>query len=178
MARNRKRVRTHCIFTTSNAVPPSRMRSRSGNALLQSGHGRGRALPANPPSWRTSAGPLATTEVARARGLSLESDVLGHLQRWYGTEAREVIEFSAAQGLLDPLTPAAPVIAGEVAYAVDRAQAVRLSDVVLRRTPLGSAGHPGRDALDRASAIMGARLGWDDARRAEEMLLVERTYPS
>ena len=56
--------------------------------------------------------------------------------------------------------------------------AVRLSDAVLRRTPLGSAGHPGRPALDRAADIMGSRLGWTAAMRAEEIAAVERRYPS
>jgi hypothetical protein len=49
---------------------------------------------------------------------------------------------------------------------------------VLRRTPLGSAGAPARALLDRAADLMGARLGWDEARKAAEVDAVERIYPS
>jgi glycerol-3-phosphate dehydrogenase len=115
-------------------------------------------------------------ETARARGIELDRDVIEHLQEWYGTEAPAVLEYSAEAGLLERLTPGEPLLAGEVAYAVELAQAVRLSDTVLRRTPLGSAGHPGRDALDRAAGIMALRLGWSDARRAEEIAQVEKIY--
>ena len=75
------------------------------------------------------------------------------------------------------MSEATLVSAGEIAYAVDMASAVRLSDAVLRRTPLGSAGHPGVPALCRAADIMGGKLGWDAERRAAEIALVEAAYP-
>ena len=48
---------------------------------------------------------------------------------------------------------------------------------VLRRTPLGSAGHPGRAALERAADVMGGMLGWTPERRSEEIAAVELRYP-
>jgi glycerol-3-phosphate dehydrogenase len=68
------------------------------------------------------------------------------------------------------------VIAGEISYAAAYADAVRLSDVVLRRTPLGAAGHPGHDALDRAAAIMAGAGRWSDDDRAQEVRAVEEIY--
>ncbi len=117
-------------------------------------------------------------EAERALGIELHQDVRGHLGAWYGTEAPEVLRSAAAGSGLTRLSGTSGVMEGEVAYAVDRAQAVRLSDVVLRRTPLGSAGHPGKDALTRAAAIMAQPLGWDAARVDEEVRLVERVYPT
>ena len=80
-------------------------------------------------------------------------------------------------GLVDRLAPDIPLLSGEVAYAIEHADAVHLSDVVLRRTSLGSAGHPGPAALERAATIMAERLGWSDERRAQEIALVEEIYP-
>jgi glycerol-3-phosphate dehydrogenase len=53
-----------------------------------------------------------------------------------------------------------------------------LSDVVLRRTGLGSAGHPGRVALDRAADVMAAAAGWTPEQRAAEIAAVEAIYPA
>ena len=46
---------------------------------------------------------------------------------------------------------------------------MQLDDVILRRTGLGTLGHPGRDCLDRCATMMGATLGWTDAYRAEQV---------
>jgi len=117
-------------------------------------------------------------ETLRDLGMSLDRDVLTHLAGWYGTEASDVVRFARENGLADRLSPDVPVLAGEIAYAVDRAGARRLADAVLRRTALGAAGHPGRVALDRASAVMANRLGWEIERRAEELAAVEAIYPA
>jgi len=79
--------------------------------------------------------------------------------------------------LTDRLAPGCPILAGEVAYAVEFGAAVHLSDVVLRRLPLGNAGHPGKEALTRAADIMGDRMNWSPERHAEEIAAVERIYP-
>jgi glycerol-3-phosphate dehydrogenase len=118
------------------------------------------------------------TETTRAGGVSLDIDVSRHLTGWYGTEASDVLRFGIARGLTDRLAPGTPVIAGEVGYAVEHAQAVRLGDVVLRRTPLGSAGQPSDAALERAADVMAAACGWSAARRAQEVEDVKRTYPA
>jgi glycerol-3-phosphate dehydrogenase len=54
-------------------------------------------------------------------------------------------------------------------YAADHALAPRLADVVLRRTPLSSAGHPGAATLEAAANILAAHLGWSSDRRAAEL---------
>jgi glycerol-3-phosphate dehydrogenase len=116
------------------------------------------------------------TETCRAIEMSLDPDVAGHLVGWYGTEAPEVLRHAAQIGLLNRLDSTTPVLEGEVSYAVGQLSAVRLSDVVLRRTPLGSAGHPGRPALERAARLMGRLLGWSEGRMAQEIAAVEARY--
>jgi glycerol-3-phosphate dehydrogenase len=116
------------------------------------------------------------TETERALGLTLDRDVFQHLASWYGTEAPAAIEHAARRGLLDRLDPEAPVLAGEIAYAVATSAAQRLADVVLRRTALGGARRPARSALERAAAIMADRLDWTPTRVVEEIAAVEKRY--
>jgi glycerol-3-phosphate dehydrogenase len=106
----------------------------------------------------------------------LDLDVIDHLLDWYGTEAPAVLSLALSLGLTDRLTTESAVISGEVAYAVRSAQALRLGDVVLRRTPLGSAGHPGLRALERAADVMQPLLGWSLEQRAREIAAVDAFY--
>jgi glycerol-3-phosphate dehydrogenase len=136
---------------------------------------------------RTAATPLPHADIADVEGrlietlreldLALDRDVMEHLTSWYGTEASDVVRYAAQANLLDRLSPETPVLTAEMAYAVDHAQARALSDAVLRRTPLGSAGHPGRAAIERAAEIVSGKLGWTAERRASEIEAVEGVYP-
>ena len=99
-----------------------------------------------------------------------------HLAGWYGTEAAQVLRYIAQTGQFEAIGSASPVLTGEIAYAVDHAGALHLSDAVLRRTPLGAAGHPGADALERAAAVMAQKLGWTTDRNAKEIRDVEKRY--
>jgi glycerol-3-phosphate dehydrogenase len=136
---------------------------------------------------RTSARPLPHAAVAdvegrlveamRALGVTLDRDVVEHLVGWYGTEAPDVVRHGVAHRLLERLDPSTPVLAAEIDYAGATAQAMRLADAVLRRTPLGSAGHPGDTALQRAADVLGRRHGWTPERTVEEMADVAAAYP-
>ncbi|MGE3508361.1 MAG: FAD-dependent oxidoreductase [Vicinamibacterales bacterium] len=70
----------------------------------------------------------------------------------------------------------AVVVAAQIVWAVRHEMAVTLADAVLRRTPLGALGHPGRPALMQAAAIMAAELGWDEARVSAEIDAVDAFY--
>jgi glycerol-3-phosphate dehydrogenase len=121
--------------------------------------------------------PDLSIETDRGQALAdLASATRTHLLDWYGTEAPDVASFATAHGLLDPLDAGTPVIAGEIAYAAAHARAVRLPDAVLRRTRLGSTGHPGDAALERAAAVMGRILNWTRERQAGEIAAVLTRY--
>ena len=68
------------------------------------------------------------------------------------------------------LLPGRPDLLAEVVYAVRREQARTVGDVVLRRTRLGLTAArqllAPESVLERVAGVMGAELGWDDARRA------------
>ena len=135
---------------------------------------------------RTASSPLPHADIAdvegrlietsRTLGVALDRDLVEHLGGWYGTEASDVIRFAADAGSLDRLTGTHPALQAEIAYAVDHGQAQRLADAVLRRTVIGASVHPGQETLAQAAAIMGARLGWSDERRAAEIAAVDEIF--
>jgi glycerol-3-phosphate dehydrogenase len=113
------------------------------------------------------------TETVRELGVSLDKDVADHLSGWYGTEATAVLRHAAGGNQLDRLTPGVAVLAGEITYAVAHSHAMTLADVVMRRTPLACAGHPGDAVLQRAAALMATVRGWTAASTAAEIAAVD-----
>lgn len=72
----------------------------------------------------------------------------------------------------DALPPEPGAAAGEeaiVQHAMDVSFARRVEDVVRRRTPWWTAPDRGRAAASRAAEVMGRQLGWDSARRQQEV---------
>ncbi|PYO94534.1 MAG: glycerol-3-phosphate dehydrogenase [Gemmatimonadetes bacterium] len=117
-------------------------------------------------------------ESARARGAA--EATARHLVANYGSEAAAVLNLVDRERRLgESLMPGRPEIWAEVVYAVEREMAVRVQDVLIRRLHLfyEVADH-GQSVVPRVTALMKQRLGWDDAREAEELRdyfqLVER----
>ncbi len=101
----------------------------------------------------------------------LERNPVEHLVHHYGTETDAVV----AAGLVGDLTLLAPLsseresVGAEVQFAVEEEMAIKLSDVVFRRTGLGTLGNPGVECLRRCAVIMGKCLGWNEVRMSEEV---------
>jgi glycerol-3-phosphate dehydrogenase len=107
----------------------------------------------------------------------VSADMLRRLAVTYGTLDEAVLHLLREDlSLALPLGQACPVSGAEILYAVRHESAVRLSDALIRRTEAGSAGHPGTDAIERAGAIMGNALGWDERRMRDEIGEVDAFY--
>ena len=76
----------------------------------------------------------------------------------------------------EPLGRHCSVTGAEILHAARHEAAIKLTDVVIRRTEAGSAGHPGADALERAAYIMARQMGWDEWRTRNEAAEVEAFY--
>lgn len=110
--------------------------------------------------------------VAGARG-GVPQDVLRHLVYTYGTRYPEILKGDCGH---ERVVPESPVIAAEVRHALREEMALDLESVVLRRTELGTAGHPGRAALESCAAIVQSELGWSDDRKKREIESLETFY--
>ncbi len=99
----------------------------------------------------------------------LDDDILEHLLWEYGAMADELFaRVEADESLAERIIPGRPEIAAQVVHALESEMAIRLCDVMVRRTGLGTLGHPGPEAVDRVCAWMAPRLGWDAARIQQE----------
>lgn len=102
----------------------------------------------------------------------LPEATLDGLAHNFGREYRRVLEEAKTQPRLAHEIVGKSTLLAEVSYATEHEMAVRLDDVVMRRTNLAAGEHPGHAALQRAAEEMAARLGWTAQRTAEE---IERT---
>ncbi len=94
----------------------------------------------------------------------------------YGTRYNRLLERIARdRSLLEPVAPGEPETRAQILHAVEEEAAVRLSDVLIRRTDLGLSPHRREQGmLEKVSRQMGEILGWDDSRRQEEIDLYLR----
>jgi glycerol-3-phosphate dehydrogenase len=87
----------------------------------------------------------------------------------YGTRAAEVMAFCAARADDAPLDVGTELTAAEIAFLVQREHAVRLDDLVLRRTSTAITGDVDTGLIEAIASVAGGELGWDDVRRHAEI---------
>ena len=68
------------------------------------------------------------------------------------------------------------VAKAEVCHGVREEMAQKLSDVILRRTDLGTAGHPGNQVLHTCAETMAKELGWSSSKTQQEIQEVHEIY--
>ena len=112
-----------------------------------------------------------TNDAVARHAERLDRGPVEHLVNHYGTETDAVVATGAtdARRLLRPLSSERESVGAEVQFAVEEEMAVKLSDVVFRRTGLGTLGDPGVECLEQCAEIMGKRLGWSEATMIEEI---------
>jgi glycerol-3-phosphate dehydrogenase len=126
--------------------------------------------PENRPAENESA---LTAALAIARPHDGSADlkrIARHLAENYGSRAGSVLELIKQDSALAfSLSDDPPVLAAEVAYGIREEMALRLSDIVFRRTELGQTGRPSLKSLQAASLLMARELGWNEERRQKEI---------
>jgi len=106
---------------------------------------------------------------------NLSTEVCTHLGLCYGTEYKSVLNIhNQSKGGLVPGSK--EVLEAEIIFAVREEAAQKLSDVMLRRTDLGSMGHPGKETLGRCADIMAKELNWSENRKQDEIKEVDKIY--
>ena len=104
-------------------------------------------------------------------------DVIRHLVYHYGSNCQKILSYAKDHpDMLEMLPESKEVIRAEIVHAVREEMAQKLSDVILRRTDLGSGKHPGRNAMETCVKIMGKELGWSTKRMKTEFDEVDKIY--
>lgn len=117
-------------------------------------------------------------DVRRDAGESLPQAAAEALAHNHGSNYTAVL--SVAREAKGPmlLVPGSGTLEAEILHAVRREAARTLSDVALRRTDLGAAGHPGAAALEAAATLMARELHWDATRRQKELDVTSASFPA
>jgi len=115
-------------------------------------------------------------EILNSYSDRLPEYILRNLIKTYGSKCHEILGYIDSDPTLAEPLPNSTVIAAQVIYAVRHEIAYRLSDVVLRRTDLGSHQYPGIDSLRACATLMAEELGWDQDRIESEIQAVKNAY--
>jgi glycerol-3-phosphate dehydrogenase len=109
---------------------------------------------------------LATISSVASAGRGVAAQLVAR----HGTEAPAVVALGADLDLLRPLVPNRAFLEAEVAWAARHEIALSLDDLLARRMRLAPE-LPDRGAAvaPRVAAILGAELGWGEARQALEV---------
>jgi glycerol-3-phosphate dehydrogenase len=108
-------------------------------------------------------------QLARRAGLHVAR--VDHLLGRYGDLVDDLLSLVEKRPeLAEPLEGAEGYLAAEVVYAVTHEGARHLDDVLTRRTRISiETFHRGVRSAPAAARLMGAELGWDEAREADEV---------
>jgi glycerol-3-phosphate dehydrogenase len=96
----------------------------------------------------------------------------------YGSEFDSLMAYTRKAGKQSSRAkiPHVEVLKAETLFAIKQEMAQKLSDVVLRRTEMGSANIPSTSVLNTVSTLMGKELGWSAAQMGEEIEELKRAY--
>lgn len=118
-----------------------------------------------------------TTEMAR-QPHGLPKTVVHRLVHTYGSAYPEVLKSIDPDCKRGRMVENSSVLQTEVIHGIREEMAQRLSDVIFRRTDLGSAGHPGREVIQACAALMAAELQWNRERIRREESDVDTLFAS
>jgi glycerol-3-phosphate dehydrogenase len=124
---------------------------------------------------RSASAPLV--DAAGAADAPADVPDFERLRQRFGSRAAPIMAVARADASLGAcVSSEAPTIAAEIIEAIEHEMALTLEDVVVRRTGLGAAGHPGAIVVERCARIMQQRLGWSEERVRDEVEGVDRFY--
>lgn len=118
---------------------------------------------------------------AQKRHPHLAPEVVENLVLYYGSRIDEVLATAderpgERETLLRRLAPNWPVIAVQIVHAIRHEMARHLSDVLFRRTGLGTLGSPGFPAISAVVEVMARELGWNETDIANEIAEANRYF--
>jgi glycerol-3-phosphate dehydrogenase len=109
-------------------------------------------------------------QVTMSKPHGINKETVQHLIDNYGSEYQKILQFFATDPTLgEVISPDAPVLKAEVLHACRDEMAMKLADVVFRRTELGRYGNLTDKDLHSCANIMAKELGWDRGRIQREV---------
>lgn len=114
-------------------------------------------------------------QAIRNNAKTLDVPAMQRLLYHYGTAYSEVLSlWDRSKAHSETGCPS--TLKAEILYGIRKEMAQKLSDIVFRRTDLGTAGHPGAPCLHFCAEVMAAELGWDKSVCDQEIQAVEAHF--
>lgn len=110
-------------------------------------------------------------------GIGQGDGVVSSLSQNYGSAYSSVLKYVREDADLGETFAGTHVLKAEVVHAVREEMAVKLSDVVFRRTDLGTGGRPPEESLAACADVMAREMNWDVVRREKELAEVRSRFP-
>ena len=98
-------------------------------------------------------------------------NTLDYLSRNYGTDCADILKLAREDKSLAETLNADGEILAEVTYAIRHEMARTLSDIIMRRSGIGTLGNPGENVLRKVAAVAAKELQWD-ANKVEQEIKV------
>jgi len=117
----------------------------------------------------------ALTQQAVTDFPAVKADIMAGVVQNYGSEYRQVMSTTAAPDGLQTITGTNTLVT-EVNYVAQQEMVLRLDDVVMRRTDMGSGEYPGRPALEQTASLLARELGWSPVQQQQEVARTIRLY--
>lgn len=111
---------------------------------------------------------------AREQANGLSPATLEYLARNYGTEYKEIAKLAREDQALSETLNDDGEIQAQVVYAIRNEMARTLSDIVMRRTGIGTLGNPGEEVLRKVAVVAAKELRWDKEKTEKEIAAVVR----
>jgi glycerol-3-phosphate dehydrogenase len=102
-------------------------------------------------------------------------NTVDYLARIYGTEFPKVMEIACSHKQYATPLNADGEMLGQVIYAIREEMACTLMDIFIRRTGIGTLGHPGKEVLKTLVGIAARELHWDTRRIERELESADKT---
>jgi glycerol-3-phosphate dehydrogenase len=144
-----------------------------------------RQLPRAPSAVDTARLPLTGGEIEdfaafeaqalRTKPASVNADSMRALLRNHGTRYAQVLRSQESHDDIGAHIADTTTLLAEIRHAIENEMAMKLEDVVMRRTELAAGSHPGRRALEVTARRMAQHLQWSDSRVRDELTATERT---
>jgi glycerol-3-phosphate dehydrogenase len=127
-----------------------------------------RIFPADGPIYGGDIGEFGTflNKAMRDNAFSLKPQTIKHLVNNYGSKYSSILDYlSRDEGLAKLVPGSKEAIKGELVYSMKKELTCTLSDLLLRRTDIGSAGKPSLETVEYCADLMAEELGWNQAEK-------------
>jgi glycerol-3-phosphate dehydrogenase len=103
-------------------------------------------------------------------------ETVEYISRNYGTLSKDVFQLARDNKAYAKVVSHDGELLAEAVYAVQKESARSLKDILLRRTGIGTLGHPGKEILETTAQTAARLLGWSDEKTQDEINAAEAYF--